>query len=181
VLRGFQGERVRVLTDGIGSIDVSNTSADHAVTIDPLTAERIEVLHGPAVLLFGSQAIGGAVNVLDRRIPRRRLDNEPFHIDLIGTYGSADDERSIGGGIDLPLGSGGLVAHLDGSYRKTNDREIGGFLLSPELRAEQLEIAAEELAEGHADEAAEAQNSPNFAASSRTARPNPTRWAAASP
>ena len=60
VLRGFQGERIRVLTDGIGSIDVSNTSADHAVTIDPLTAERVEVLHGPAVLLFGSQAIGGA-------------------------------------------------------------------------------------------------------------------------
>src|SRR3546814_15993230 len=47
VLRGFQGDRVRVLTDGIGAIDVSNTSADHAVTIDPLTAERIEVLHGP--------------------------------------------------------------------------------------------------------------------------------------
>jgi iron complex outermembrane receptor protein len=59
VLRGFQGERIRVLTDGIGSIDVSNTSADHAVTIDPLTAERVEVLRGPAVLLFGSQAIGG--------------------------------------------------------------------------------------------------------------------------
>ncbi|MDO9488710.1 MAG: TonB-dependent receptor plug domain-containing protein, partial [Sphingomonadaceae bacterium] len=47
VLRGFQGERVRVLTDGIGSIDVSNTSADHAVTIDPITAERVEVLRGP--------------------------------------------------------------------------------------------------------------------------------------
>ncbi len=55
VLRGFSGERVRVLTDGIGSIDVSNTSADHAVTIYPLTVERIEILRGPAVLLFGSQ------------------------------------------------------------------------------------------------------------------------------
>ncbi|MFN3520412.1 MAG: TonB-dependent receptor plug domain-containing protein, partial [Sphingomonas sp.] len=70
VLRGFQGERVRVLTDGLGSLDVSNTSTDHGVTIDPLTAERIEVLRGPAVMLFGSQAIGGAVNVIDRRIPR---------------------------------------------------------------------------------------------------------------
>ena len=68
VLRGFQGERVRVLTDGLGTLDVSNTSTDHAVSIEPLTAERIEVLRGPAVLLFGSQAIGGAVNVLDRRI-----------------------------------------------------------------------------------------------------------------
>ncbi len=157
VLRGFQGERVRVLTDGIGSIDVSNTSADHAVTIDPLTAERVEVLHGPAVLLFGSQAIGGAVNVLDRRIPRR-VPDEPVHVDVIATYGSADNERSIGGGVDLPVGKSGLVVHLDGSYRNTDDREIGGFLLSPELRAEQLEIAAEEEEEGHAQEAAEARD-----------------------
>lgn len=56
VLRGFQGERIRVLTDGIGSIDVSNTSVDHAVVIDPLLAERVEVLRGPAALLFGSSA-----------------------------------------------------------------------------------------------------------------------------
>lgn len=156
VLRGFQGERIRVLTDGIGSIDVSNTSADHAVTIDPLTAERVEVLHGPAVLLFGSQAIGGAVNVLDRRIPRR-VPDEPIHLDLIAGYGSADNERSIAAGADAPIGKSGLVVHFDGSYRNTDDREIGGFLLSPELRAEQLDIAAEEEAEGHAEEAAEAR------------------------
>jgi iron complex outermembrane receptor protein len=155
VLRGFQGERVRVLTDGIGSIDASSTSADHAVTIDPLTAERIEVLHGPAVLLFGSQAIGGAVNVLDRRIPRT-VPDEPVHIDVIAAYGSAADERSIGAAADVPIGKGGLVAHIDGSYRKTGDLRTGGFILSPTLRAEQLEIAAEEAEEGHADEAAEA-------------------------
>src|SRR5688500_19391364 len=88
VLRGFQGERVRVLVDGIGSIDVSNTSADHAVTIDPITAERIEVLHGPAVLLFGSQAIGGAVNIFDRRIPRT-VPDDIVHIDGLASYGSA--------------------------------------------------------------------------------------------
>ncbi len=155
VLRGFQGERVRVLTDGIGSIDVSNTSADHAVTIDPLTAERIEVLHGPAVLLYGSQAIGGAVNVLDKRIPRT-VPDESFHFHGIGAYGSAADEHGIGGALDVPLGSGGLVFHVDGSYRKTDDLAVGGFVLSPELRAEQSEIAAEEAAEGHAEEAAEA-------------------------
>lgn len=155
VLRGFQGERVRVLTDGIGTIDVSNTSADHAVTIDPLTAERIEVLHGPAVLLFGSQAIGGAVNVLDRRIPRR-VPDEPFHFDGIASYGSAADERSIAGSLDVPVSDGGLVVHFDGSYRKTDDLRVGGFVLSPELRAEQLDIAAEEAEEGHAEEAAEA-------------------------
>ncbi|MBR7559999.1 TonB-dependent receptor plug domain-containing protein, partial [Mycobacterium tuberculosis] len=69
ILRGFQGERVRILTDGIGSFDVSHTSVDHAVAINPLTADRIEVLRGPAALLYGSSAIGGVVNVIDSRIP----------------------------------------------------------------------------------------------------------------
>ncbi len=154
ILRGFGGERVRVLVDGIGSIDVSNTSADHAVAIDPITADRIEVLHGPAVLLFGGQAIGGAVNVFDRRIPRRVPDDGEIHIDGIAAYGSAADEVSLGGGVDLSLG-GGLVLHLDGSWRDTNDLRTGGFILSRPLRAETLASAAEEEAEGHAEEAAE--------------------------
>ena len=154
VLRGFQGERVRVLTDGLGSIDVSNTSADHAVTIDPLTAERIEVLRGPAALLYGGQAIGGAVNVIDRRIPRV-VPEAGYHVDLVGALGSAADERSIGAAGDAALG-GGVVLHIDGSYRKTNDLEVGGHVLSPQLRAEQLEIAEEELEGGHAEEAEEA-------------------------
>ena len=154
VLRGLQGERVRVLTDGIGSIDVSNTSADHAVTIDPLTAERIEVLRGPAVLLFGSQATGGVVNVIDHRIPRE-LPADVYHVDLIGGLGSAADERSLGAAIDVALGSG-FVIHADGSFRKTDDLRTGGFVLSRNLRAEQVEKAEEEAAEGHFDEAAEA-------------------------
>jgi iron complex outermembrane receptor protein len=156
VLRGFQGERVRVLVDGIGSIDVSNTSADHAVTIDPLTAHRIEVLHGPAALLFGSQAIGGAVNVFDRRIPRRTAPPETVHIDAVAAFGSAANERSAGAGFDLPVADGALVLHLDGSYRNSDDVRIGGFVLSPAARARQLDIAREEAAEGHSDEAAEA-------------------------
>jgi iron complex outermembrane receptor protein len=140
VLRGFQGERVRVLTDGIGSIDVSNTSADHAVTIDPITAERVEVLRGPQSLLFGSSAIGGVVNVLDRRIPRRLPSDHP-HVDAIAGYGSAADERSIAGGVDVAAG-GPLVLHVDGGYRKSNDLDIGGFLLTPALRAEAAAGAA---------------------------------------
>jgi iron complex outermembrane receptor protein len=155
VLRGFQGERVRVLTDGLGTIDVSNTSADHAVTIDPLTAERIEVLRGPAALLFGGQAIGGAVNVLDRRIPRAQ-PRGGVHVDVLGALGSAADERSVGGAVDLALGQTGFVAHVDGSFRRADDTRVGGYVLSPALRAEQREIAAEELAEGHAEEAEEA-------------------------
>ena len=154
VLRGLQGERVRVLTDGIGSIDVSNTSADHAVTIDPLTAERIEVLRGPAVLLYGGQASGGAVNVIDRRIPRRAP--ETFHVDVVGGLGSAADERSIGAAFDVELGDSGFVLHADGSFRKTDDLRAGGYVLSPELRAEQFAIAEEEMEEGHLEETEEA-------------------------
>ena len=134
VLRGFQGERVRVLKDGIGSIDVSNTSVDHAVVINPLTADRIEVLRGPNALLYGSSAIGGVVNVIDSRIPRK-VPDEPIHVDLIGSYGTAAKERSGGGAVDLPVG-GKIVFHIDGGYTKTGNLRTGGFLLSPALRAQ---------------------------------------------
>ena len=134
ILRGFQGERVRVLTDGIGSFDVSNTSVDHAVVINPLTADRIEVLRGPSALLFGSAAIGGVVNVVDSRIPRL-VPDEPIHLEGIATYGSAADERSISTALDAPL-SDKLVFHLDGSYSKTDDLDTGSHILTPSLRAE---------------------------------------------
>ncbi|MCA1748219.1 MAG: TonB-dependent receptor [Sphingomonadales bacterium] len=153
VLRGFQGERIRVLTDGIGAIDASNTSADHAVTIDPLTAYRIEVLRGPAALLYGSQAIGGAVNVYDRRIPRE-VPDEAIHIEGLANYASAADERSLGLGVDIPV-TDRLVVHFDGSYRNTDDLEVPGFILAPSLRAETLHMAEEELEEGHTEEAEE--------------------------
>lgn len=159
VLRGFQGERVRVLTDGLGTLDASNTSTDHAVSIEPLTAERIEVLRGPAVLLFGSQAIGGAVNVLDRRIPRAVPENG-FHVDAIGAYGSAADERGGGAAVDFAI-TPQIVAHIDGSYRKSDDLRVGGYVLSAPLRAEQLEIAEEEADEGHLEEAEEALENAN--------------------
>ncbi|WP_066646773.1 MULTISPECIES: TonB-dependent receptor [Sphingomonas] len=137
ILRGFQGERIRVLTDGIGSIDVSNTSVDHAVVIDPLLAERVEVLRGPAALLFGSSAVGGVVNVFDRRIPRAIPENG-YRLDAIGTYGSAANERSFAGAGDVAIG-GKLVLHADGSYLRTDDLRTGsGFLLARQARAAAL-------------------------------------------
>lgn len=153
VLRGFQGERVRVLVDGLGTADVSNTSADHATTIDPLTAERIEVLRGPAVLLFGNQAIGGAVNVIDKRIPRR-IPDEAYHLDALFAADTASDLITGGASLDVPLAEN-FVLHVDGSYRNTNDLEIGGFQVAPELRAELLEEADEEEDEGEFEEAEE--------------------------
>jgi iron complex outermembrane receptor protein len=139
VLRGFIGARAPLLTDGIGSIDVSNTSADHAPIINPLTADRIEVLRGPTALIFGPSAIGGVVNVIDSRIPRHMPD-EAVHVDAIASYGSAADERSASGAIDVPV-AGKLVLHADGSYSKTSDERIGGYVLSPALRAQALASA----------------------------------------
>ncbi len=133
VLRGQQGERIRVLTDGIGSIDVSNTSVDHAVAINPLLADRIEVLRGPSALLFGSSALGGVVNVIDSRIPRSVPENG-FRLSGIGTYGGAADERTGQLAGDVALGR--LVLHADGSYTATSDLRIGGFALTPARRAE---------------------------------------------
>lgn len=141
VMRGLQGERVRVLTDGIGSIDVSNTSVDHAVAIDPLLAERIEVLRGPSALLYGSAAIGGVVNVLDKRIPRS-IPDEPIHIQALASYASAASERSGAAAVDVPVGQQ-FVVHADGSYLKTNDLKIGGHVLTPALRA--LALASSQL------------------------------------
>ena len=145
VLRGLQGERVRVLTDGIGSFDVSTTSVDHAVAINPLTAERVEVLRGPAALLYGSSAIGGVVNVIDARIPRR-LPGEPVHVEGISTYGSAADERTLSGKAEAPLG-GGFVAHVDGSWSKTDDLRTGGYILAKPLRAIAAQSDEEEIQE----------------------------------
>ncbi len=137
ILRGFQGDRIRVLTDGIGSIDVSNTSVDHAVIIDPLLAERIEVLRGPSALLFGSSAVGGVVNVIDTRIPRSVPANG-YRVNGIANYGSAANERSGGMAGDVAVGEH-LVLHADGSYLKSDDLRTGkGYLLSAPARAAAL-------------------------------------------
>jgi iron complex outermembrane receptor protein len=135
ILRGFSGDRIRLLTDGIGSFDVSATSADHAVAINPLLADRIEVLHGPAALLYGSSAVGGVVNVIDNRIPTRN-PKDGVSGDVDATYGSAADERTVAGKLDYAIGGSGFVAHVDGSYSKTGDLRTGGSILSPDLRAQ---------------------------------------------
>lgn len=136
ILRGFQGERIRILNDGIGSFDVSNTSVDHAVVINPQLAERIEVLRGPASLLYGSSAIGGVVNIVDKRIPRE-VPTEPVHLDVLGSFGSAATERNISGVVEVPV-TDKIVLHADGSFAESDDLRIGGFVLSRPVRAAAL-------------------------------------------
>ncbi|MFN3515874.1 MAG: TonB-dependent receptor [Novosphingobium sp.] len=136
VLRGLQGDRVSILSNGLGAIDASNTSVDHAPAINPLLAQRIEVLRGPQALQYGSAAIGGVVNVIDRRIPYS-VPDEPVHFSAMGGYGSAADERSLAASADLAIG-GGWVFHADGSWLKANDLRIPGFALTQALRDEAL-------------------------------------------
>jgi len=154
ILRGLDAERVRILTDGIGSFDVSNTSVDHAVAINPLLADRIEIIRGPAALLYGSGAIGGVVNVRDLRIPRE-IPNEAIHIDAAGFLGSAAEERGGSAAVNVPLGKTGLVLHADGSYLRTGDYRTGGFVFSQALRdaaaAEGGDVAEDAQARGRVD------------------------------
>lgn len=147
VLRGFQGDRIRVLYDGIGSIDASNASPDHAVSFDPLNAERIEVLRGPATLLYGSSAIGGVVNQIDGRIPTKAPEGGVSGAALT-VFGTAANEVSVGASVTAEI-SPSWVAHADASFRDTDDVSIGGFAESRYLRELEHE-------EGHEDEGDEA-------------------------
>ena len=132
VLRGLSGDRIRILTDGIGSLDVSSSSSDHAVAINPLTADSIEVLHGPAALLYGSSAIGGVVNVVDARIPRR-VPVDGISAQSILGYATAANERLANGEINAALGAH-VVAHGDLNWTRNDDLRTGGFILSRPLR-----------------------------------------------
>jgi iron complex outermembrane receptor protein len=124
IIRGQEGPRVQVLSGGIGSMDASTVSADHAVSIEPFLADQIEVLKGPATLLFGSGAIGGAVNVVDGRLPDA-LPDQPLsgRAELRGN--TVNNERS--GMFRLDGVNGNWVLHVDGLVRNTDDYDIPGF------------------------------------------------------
>ncbi|MGH9381747.1 MAG: TonB-dependent receptor domain-containing protein [Thermoanaerobaculia bacterium] len=123
ILRGQGGERVRTLTGGLGSADASATSPDHAVSVEPLVAESIEVLRGPATLRYGSSAIGGVVNVLDGRIPVHAAE-EPLSGAVEVGGGTNGDEAS--GVVALDGGGGRIAWHVDYSLRDVGDLEIPG-------------------------------------------------------
>jgi iron complex outermembrane receptor protein len=125
VIRGLGGDRIRVLEGGLGTGDASTTSPDHAVSVDPLAAEQIEVLRGPATLLYGSSAVGGVVNVIDNRVPDH-MPGEPISgtVELRG--GTVSDERGGGASFDGALGRR-FAWHADFVKRETEDYEIPGF------------------------------------------------------
>jgi iron complex outermembrane receptor protein len=136
IIRGIGGDRIRVLQDGIGTMDASSTSPDHAVSFDPIGADRVEVVRGPATLLYGSSAVGGVVNTIDKRIPDIAQDHMASGVvDLAG--GTVSDERSGAGA--LQLGKGPFIVRGDYARRETDDLDIPGFAESAALRAEEEE------------------------------------------
>jgi len=121
VIRGQSGSRVHVLQNGLGSLDVSSLSPDHANSTEALWADRIEVLRGPATLLYGSGAIGGVVNVLDNRIPAK-LPESTIEGAFEQRYNTVNEGKSSA--FKLEGGAGMLAWHLDGFYRDSIDMQI---------------------------------------------------------
>jgi iron complex outermembrane recepter protein len=124
IIRGLDSERVRILENGASSVDAASLSPDHAVPIDPIAVERIEVLRGPAALFYGSSAIGGVVNAISNRIPKTSLDAPMGTIAL--QAGGA--ERNTTGAAKLETGIGAFAIHLDATRRKTEDLRVPNFI-----------------------------------------------------
>ena len=128
VIRGQSGGRVGVMSDGISSMDVSTISPDHGVALSPLFVDQVEILRGPATLLYGSGASGGLVNIISNQI----LDYVPEGLEgeIYGHFDSAANDKT--GGLKVNYGQGEFAFHFDGLYRDTQNIEIPGFeLLTP--------------------------------------------------
>ena len=137
IIRGLGGDRIRVLDSSLGSIDASSTSPDHAVSVEPALAERIEILRGTAMLMYGSSAAGGVVNVFDGRIPDQVPDD---NIAAAMRYG----HTSVNNGNEATVAMNGLIAsfgdikivtHLDAMLRDTSDYNIPDYAESSVLRS----------------------------------------------
>lgn len=137
VVRGQFGERVTVLANGLDSLDASALSEDHAVSTDAILAERVEIVRGPATLLYGSSAAGGLVNVIDTRIHEAPPAAGHAGAAALGTD-SATGKRS--GALKLHLGNDRVVGHVDAFRRTTDAVRIPGPAESARLRASEGEL-----------------------------------------
>jgi iron complex outermembrane receptor protein len=126
VIRGLADDRVQILSNGNTNLDLSNVSADHAVAVDPLTIDRIEVVRGPAALMYGPNSIGGVVNLIDNRIAEKPLEPNTLGTPLRGAFsGRYDSVDSSGAGSGMvKFGLGPMIFHLDGFRRNSSDLRI---------------------------------------------------------
>ena len=121
VIRGQTAPRVKVLSDGSEVMDASSISPDHAVTVEPLLAERIEVLRGPATLLYGGGAIGGVVNVVDKKIPTAVPEKG---IEAEAELRGATGTKERAGAVGITAGEGQFAVRVEGLKRRTSDYDV---------------------------------------------------------
>ena len=136
VIRGMSADRIRIMQNGINSLDVSSFSSDHAVAIDPLIIEQIDIIRGPATVLYGGGTVGGVVNAIDHRIPRQKITGATGR--AVTRFGGANSERSSAVVGDVGLGN--FVIHLDAYTRKTGNLNIPGYSVSGKLARSDSEI-----------------------------------------
>jgi iron complex outermembrane receptor protein len=124
IIRGLDGPRVKITQNGLDTADVSRGSPDHAVTTETSTAQQIEILRGPATLLYGSGAIGGVVNVVDQRIAQGLVGGQRGFFGL--SVDSASDRRE--GQFSYSADHNATVWHVDGFKRRSDDYQVPKFL-----------------------------------------------------
>lgn len=139
VIRGQDGDRIRILSNAGASLDASSLSFDHAVPLDPLVIERIEVLRGPAALLYGGSALGGVVNAIDNRIPKSPLGPLSGALEL--RVGGAARERGLSGLVEG--GTEGLAWHADAFTRRTDDLVVPSFQVGGAARDRVINSASD--------------------------------------
>jgi iron complex outermembrane receptor protein len=157
VIRGQQGPRAITLQNNTLSADVSSLSPDHAVTVEALLAESIEVLRGPSTLLYGGGAIGGVVNVIDNRIPRAPIDGVQGAVEYRYDDASAMDS----GTAKLEGGNGQFAFHLSGTIRETDDVDIPGFAIDEKALEQQEELLGHHDEGGHEEDGHEEEELEN--------------------
>ncbi|WP_296502858.1 TonB-dependent receptor [Rhodoferax sp.] len=124
IIRGLDGDRIRILNNGGAVVDASSLSYDHAVTVDPLSIERIEVLRGPGALQYGGSAVGGVVNVIDNRIPREAMFDANGGITGKVDVGLTSGNDEQGGGFLLEGGTDRYALHADVFNRTSGDVSV---------------------------------------------------------
>jgi iron complex outermembrane receptor protein len=117
VIRGLDGDRVLIVEDGLRMGDLSSQSGDHGVNVNPASASRIEVVRGPATLLYGANAIGGLVNVITNDIPTSAAKSPTGSF----TVDAGSSARTGGGAGDVTVGNGRVALHASGSGRRAGD------------------------------------------------------------
>jgi iron complex outermembrane receptor protein len=151
IIRGLDGDRIRIMENGTGTLDASAASPDHAVSVDPLVVNSIEIIRGPSALLYGSTAIGGVVNVKTARISNRMIDADSLK--MAGNLSSVDQGRALGGMAHVK--SGQWVFEMDASGRGSENYSIPGFARSSQKQTQ------EPLAAGETEESKRVENSAN--------------------